>query len=150
MIKAGTRSIAFALLMIVGATLHASDAMKAIADSYLEIQSRLAGDSMVGVKPAAQALGLRAAGMAAQGAAIVKAAKALEQAADLNGAREAFGGLSDAVIAAGDAEGWKDVPNLRVAYCPMGQKSWIQKDGPIRNPYYGAAMVSCGGFKKKG
>ena len=87
--------------------------------------------------------------MGAGGTAIVKAAKSMEDAADLKAAREAFGALSDAVIAAGTAEGWKDVPDLRVAYCPMIKKSWLQKDDVIKNPYYGASMSSCGEIKKK-
>ena len=32
------------------------------------------------------------------------------------------------------------------AYCPMYDKgsSWVQRDGPVRNPYYGAVMLTCG------
>jgi hypothetical protein len=26
----------------------------------------------------------------------------------------------------------------------MLRKSWIQKDGPIENPYYGSRMLACG------
>jgi len=141
--------ILLAFVMFTGVRLHASDAMKAIVGSYLEIQGRLAADKLEGIKPAARAIGEEAARMATEGAAIVKAAKALEAAADLKTAREAFGGLSDAVIAAGTAAGWKDIPDLRVAYCPMIRKSWIQKDDAIRNPYYGTGMLTCGEIKKK-
>ena len=123
--------------------------MKAIVGSYLEIQGRLAADKVDGIKPAARAIGEQAARMGADGAAIVKAAKSVEDAADLKTAREAFGPLSDAVIAAGTAEGWKDLPDLRVAYCPMVKKSWLQKDDAIQNPYYGTAMLTCGEIKKK-
>jgi membrane fusion protein, copper/silver efflux system len=138
-----------ASVMFTGVNLHASDAMKAIVGSYLEIQGRLAADKVEGIKPAARAIGEQASRMGTEGAAIVKAAKALEAAADLKTVREAFGGLSDAVIAAGTAEGWKDIPDLRVAYCPMIRRSWIQKDDAIRNPYYGAGMLTCGEIKKK-
>jgi len=139
----------FALAAFTGATLQASDAMKAIVGSYLEIQGRLAADKVDGIKPAARAIGEQAARMGAEGAAIVKAAKSMEDAADLKTAREAFGGLSDAVIAVGTAEGWKDLPDLRVAYCPMVKKSWLQKDDAIKNPYYGSGMLTCGEIKKK-
>jgi hypothetical protein len=27
-------------------------------------------------------------------------------------------------------------------------KSWLQKEGSIRNPYYGPVMPTCGEFKK--
>ena len=32
------------------------------------------------------------------------------------------------------------------AYCPMydSGSTWIQRDGPVRNPYYGAFMLTCG------
>ena len=141
--------ILFASVMFTGISLHASDAMKAIVGSYLEIQGRLAVDKVDGIKPAARAIGEQAARMGAEGAAIVKAAKSVEDAADLKTAREAFGPLSDAVIAAGTAEGWKDLPDLRVAYCPMVKKSWLQKDDAIKNPYYGSGMLTCGEIKKK-
>jgi hypothetical protein len=141
--------ILLALVVFTGVTLQASDAMKAIVGSYLEIQGRLTVDKLDGIKPAAHAIGEQAARMGTEGAAILKAATAMEGAADLKAAREAFAGLSDAVIAAGTAEGWKDLPDLRVAYCPMVKKSWIQKDDAIKNPYYGSAMSTCGEIKKK-
>jgi hypothetical protein len=138
-----------AFVTVTGVSLQASDAMKAIVGSYLEIQGRLAADKLDGIKPAAVAIGEQGTRMGTEGTAIVKAAKAIEDAADLKAAREAFGALSDAVIAAGTAEGWKDIPDLRVAYCPMIKKSWLQKDDAIKNPYYGASMSSCGEIKKK-
>jgi hypothetical protein len=142
-------SFLLTLIVVTGASLHASDAMKAIVTSYLEIQGRLVADNINGVKPAARAIGEQAARMGQAGVAIAKAAKGMEEAADIKAAREAFGGLSDAVIAVGDAEGWKDIPNVRVAFCPMVRKSWIQKEDAIKNPYYGTAMSTCGEFKKK-
>ena len=138
-----------AFVTLTGVSLQASDAMKAIVGSYLEIQGRLAVDKLEGIKPAAAAIGEQGTRMGAEGTAIVKAAKAMEESADLKSAREAFGALSDAVIAAGTAEGWKDIPDLRVAYCPMIKKSWLQKDDVIKNPYYGASMSTCGEIKKK-
>ena len=32
------------------------------------------------------------------------------------------------------------------AYCPMydGGSNWVQRDGPVRNPYFGSTMLSCG------
>src|SRR5262245_53845937 len=142
------RIVAALILALATTPLHASDALKADVTSYLEIQARLAGDKLDGVKPAAQAIGQQAARMGPTGEALVKAARGVEQAADMNAAREAFGALSDAVIAAGNAEKWKDAPDVRVAYCPMVKKSWLQKEETIRNPYYGNSMLTCGEFKK--
>ena len=144
-----TRAIAFAIVWLTASSVHASDALKAIAASYVQIQALLAGDQIDGIKPAAQAIAQAGARLGAAGEPLVKKAAAMEQAADLKAAREAFGGLSDAVIAAGNAEGWKDAAGLGVAFCPMARESWVQKYGPIRNPYYGTAMPTCGEFKKK-
>lgn len=140
---------AFLAVVSAGAALHASEAMKAIVASYLQIHAALAADKTEGIAPAAKAIGAQAASMGPDGAPIVKAAKAVEGAADLKAARAAFGDLSDAVIAAAKAQGFKDVPDVKVAYCPMVRKSWLQKDETIRNPYYGSSMLTCGEFKEK-
>ena len=36
---------------------------------------------------------------------------------------------------------------VRVAFCPMQLKPWMQADGAIRNPYYGSRMPTCGSFR---
>jgi hypothetical protein len=139
---------AFLMVVSAGIALQASDAMKAIVGSYLQIHSALSADKTEGVAAAAKAIGAQAAGMGKDGAQIVTAAKAVETAGDIGAARVAFGNLSDAVIAAAKAEGFKDLPDVKVAYCPMVRKSWLQKDGTISNPYYGSSMQTCGEFKK--
>ena len=37
-------------------------------------------------------------------------------------------------------------PGHARAYCPMydGGSNWVQVDGPVRNPYYGSTMLTCG------
>jgi hypothetical protein len=140
---------ALVLLVSAGAALRASsDAMKAIVASYLEIHAALMADKTDGIQAAAKAIGTQAAGMGAEGATIVTTAKAVADAADVKAARAAFGDLSDAVIAAAKAEGFKDLPDVKVAYCPMVKKSWLQKEATIKNPYYGTAMPTCGEFRK--
>jgi hypothetical protein len=32
----------------------------------------------------------------------------------------------------------------------MVKKSWLQKNGPVKNPYFGKAMPDCGEKKKVG
>ena len=130
-------------------TLRASDAMKAIVGSYLEIHAQLSSDKIDGIKAPANAIASRAEAMGPSGAAMAKAAKAVGASADIKAAREAFGTLSDAVTAAAKAEGYKDLSGVKLAYCPMIRKSWLQKGDQIQNPYYGSAMSSCGEFKKQ-
>jgi hypothetical protein len=134
---------------IVSGVAQASDALKAVVDSYLEIQAQLAADKVDALKAPAAAIATEASSMGQPGEAIVTAAKAVEQAADVKAAREAFGPLSDAVIAAARASGWKDLDGVKVAFCPMANRSWLQTDAKIRNPYYGATMLECGEFQEK-
>lgn len=144
-------TIVVVLLMgvVLGFTsqVRASESTKVIVASYLDIHAALSSDKVDGVKPAAETIAREAARMGAAGDAIQKAAKALGSAADLEAARTAFGPLSDAVIAAARADGWKDLPSLKIGYCPMVKQSWIQKDGTVRNPYYGSTMLTCGELK---
>ena len=141
--------VCVAAVGIVSGAAQASDALKAVVGSYLEIHVQLAADKVDAIKTPAAAIATAASSMGQPGEAIVKAAKAVEQAADLERAREAFGPLSDAVIAAARAEGWKDLDGVKVAFCPMVNRSWLQKDEKIRNPYYGAAMLECGQIREK-
>jgi hypothetical protein len=140
-----------ALVLMTAVTIsggvQASESLKAIVQSYLALQSQLAMDKTDDVKGPARAIAAQAVTMGKEGTEIAKAASRLESAPDLKSARDAFGALSDAVIAAGKAEGWKDVEGVRLAFCPMVRRSWLQKDQQIRNPYYGATMLTCGELK---
>ena len=143
---------AFGALLLVAAVVtsagvQASESLKAIVQSYLALHSQLAMDKMDDLKGPARAIAAQAATLGKGGAELGKAASRLESATDLKTARDAFSALTDAVIAAGKAEGWKDVEGVRLAFCPMVRRSWLQKDQQIRNPYYGTSMLTCGEFK---
>src|SRR5919109_4490664 len=128
--------VAYLSLTIGPGALQTSDALKGIVGSYLEIHALLAADKIDGVKAAAAAIATKAESMGPQGAAIAKSAKAVGAAPDLKTTREAFGQLSDAVIAAAEGGSMKDL-GVKRAFCPMVNRSWLQKDEKIRNPYYG-------------
>ena len=132
---------------LVSTTAFASESTKAILASYLQIHAALSADKTDGVKPAAQAIAVEAARMGAGGEAMVNAAKAMESAGSLKAARAALGPLSDAIIAAAAADDWKDLAGVKIGFCPMVNKSWIQKDGKVNNPYYGSQMLTCGELK---
>ncbi|MGE3274753.1 MAG: hypothetical protein AB7O67_06555 [Vicinamibacterales bacterium] len=119
----------------------------ALLTPYLQVQVALAGDTLEGVPAAANQVADEADRIGAGGEAIAAGAHAVANAADLEAARTAFGELSDAVLAYTTAEGIEP-QNLRVAYCPMVNKSWYQRGDAIRNPFYGSAMLECGAFKK--
>ena len=138
-----------AAFAIVSSGAEASEILKAVVAPYLEVQAQLAADKVDGIKASAAAISTAASSLGKPGEAIVEAAKALERAADLEAAREAFGPLSDAVIAAAKAEGWTCLDDVKVAFCPMVNRSWLQKGEKIRNPFYGSAMLTCGEIKGK-
>jgi Cu(I)/Ag(I) efflux system membrane fusion protein len=123
-------------------------ASAAVADGlvapYLHIQVALANDSTNGVVEAARAIGAQAEKMGEKAAEIGAAAETLAAAGDLQTARDAFGPLSDALIAYGKEVGFGE---LRVAYCPMVDKEWVQATSEIRNPFYGSMMLTCGEFR---
>lgn len=115
-----------------------------LAAPYLHIQVVLANDSTDGVAEAARAIAAEAAGMGEQAAAIGAAAEALAATTDLQSARDAFGPLSEALIVYGREVGFGE---LRLAYCPMVDKEWLQATSEIRNPFYGSMMLTCGEFR---
>lgn len=129
--------------VVVGVGAQGTGDLKVVLDSYLAIGDQLANDKVDGVKAPADAIAAEAAKMGEKGTALAKAAKAMESPADLAAARKAFGPLSEAVIeATKDARG-----DVKLAFCPMANASWLQKDATIRNPYYGSGMLTCGEFR---
>ena len=125
---------------------RAFEGLTEVVASYVEIQALLAADKIDGIKAPAAAISKKAASMGEAGVGIVAGAKAVEGAADLEAARKAFARLSESVIAAAKAQGWQGL-GVKLAYCPMVDASWLQKEQQIRNPYYGSSMLTCGEFK---
>ena len=59
---------------------------------------------------------------------------------DIEAMRAGFKPLSESLAA-------RELPQgFARAYCPMYDNGapWVQRDGPVRNPYYGAVMLTCG------
>ena len=72
---------------------------------------------------------------------VAKAAMLLGAAGDLATAREAFYEVSKPMVRLNEllAGG-----RLKVVYCSMAKKSWLQRQEEISNPYYGLKMAGCG------
>lgn len=65
---------------------------------------------------------------------------------DIEGVREEFLDLSTKALAfASAAQGGE--ATVAVAFCPMKPGRWLQTQGTIANPYYGASMLTCGVFE---
>jgi len=123
-----------------------------MAGHYEAIWRTLAGDSVDGVAEHARAIAAVAdeadhpAAARETAPAILEHARALTQkaaAGDLDAAREAFGELTKPLVRYRKAVG---AERLKVAYCPMAKKVWLQPEGEIGNPYYGSEMLTCGSF----
>ena len=127
-----------------GAAPAAGVNMTPIVDPYLRIQRALNVDTVAGIKNDARLIAEHAATRGSKGAAMQTAAVDLQQAADLTAARTAFARLSDAVIQYARESGAALGDEVKVAYCPMVQKYWLQKGDTIQNPFYGKQMSDCG------
>ncbi len=119
-----------------------------IVSEYYRIHDALAKDTTEGVGQAAQNI-VKLADQPqpenAKGpdfAAIRRAATAL-QGQSLEKSREQFFELSKPII----AELKRNPATKSSAFafkCSMANKSWVQNDKEIRNPYYGKSMLKCG------
>ena len=128
----------------VAATPAGADGFHAIVEPYLRIQQALAADSLDGVTESARVIATEAAKIGSRAANVRMAVNPFAQAATLKDARDAFGTLSDAVIAYARAAGSPLGDGVVVAYCPMARKHWLQNGETIRNPFYGPRMGDCG------
>ncbi len=115
-----------------------------IGNPGLKVQVALAADSFDEVTEAAREIVAAAAKAGGDATPLVEPARSLVEAADIAAARDAFGPLSDAFIEYANEVGLGD---LKVAFCPMANKSWVQADGSIANPFHGSLMLTCGVFK---
>ncbi len=120
-----------------------------LLDQYYSIHKSLAADSVNGVAASAAAIAKfsrQAAGTETQAKTQLLALSdtaAKFNAADLKSARNAFGDLSEKLIAYLKASGSKTNPPYQF-HCSMVKKNWLQPDKITRNPYYGSSMPKCG------
>jgi protein SCO1/2 len=117
-----------------------------LVDGAIAIQVALAHDSIDGLGDKAAALRQAAASAGPAAAAIERASADLARQTTIADARRAYGVMSDALITYLKSAGTPLAAGVRVAYCPMVRKSWLQMDGPLANPYYGSKMLGCGEF----
>jgi hypothetical protein len=124
-----------------------SEMPRGIVDPYLKIQLALADDSVDGVKANAGAIATAATALGAPAMKIDTAALQLASAAEIDDARVKFGTLSEAIDTYASGLKLKMPEGVRVAFCPMVQKPWMQEGAAINNPYYGKSMQTCGSFR---
>jgi hypothetical protein len=119
----------------------------AIIEPYLKIQAALARDSIDDVKANAGNIATAATALGAPAMKIDMAAVQLTSTSDLAEARDRFGALSEAIVTYMDGLHLTPPAGVRVAFCPMVKKPWLQQGETIANPYYGSDMPTCGDFR---
>ena len=119
----------------------------ALVDAYLQVQVALAADRLESIASPARAVEVAATALGKEGENLADRARALAAAKDIAAARTAFGEMSRELEAYAEKTKSTFPSDVRLAYCPMADKSWRQKGQEIRNPYYGAGMLTCGSFK---
>jgi membrane fusion protein, copper/silver efflux system len=149
-VKAFYALFSVAVLFTLASSARAADTINGVLTPYFRIQSALVDDRIDTLKNDALLVAQEASSLGAAGKPIEEAATVLSQATEIGAAREAFGRLSDAVIAYADSTKINPGPDVVTMYCPMVKKSWLQKNGEVKNPYFGKAMPNCGEKKKVG
>jgi protein SCO1/2 len=115
-----------------------------IVNPYLRIQQALNADSLERIGDDARNIASEAAKLGSSGESIRFAADKFQHAIDLKSARVVFGTLGDAIMIYAKESNPRVGDAVKVAYCPMAQKYWLQKGEKIQNPFYGKEMSDCG------
>lgn len=109
----------------------------AVLTAYIDAQTALAADDQ---PRASRALGRLT--KAVSDPAVARLAAAARDAVGLPATRLAFRPLSEALVRLP----WP--PEYQPMYCPMfagnAGATWVQKAGPVTNPYLGSSMLRCG------
>jgi hypothetical protein len=142
----------FCLTFMFAGFVYAGSADKeveGILDLYFVIQASLAKDSTQGLDLAAQRIDKIAAVKGTADPRVQKLLAQVEKAAkqiqgkDLKQTREQFFELSKPLLAylhqfySGKRQFYR-------YFCSMAKKGWIQPQKPVRNPYFGSSMLTCG------
>ena len=75
--------------------------------------------------------------------ALVKDAGKISEETDIKKLREYFVNFSGNMIVIVKALKLSDQPIYQV-YCPMKKAYWLSSEKPIKNPYFGSSMLTCG------
>jgi hypothetical protein len=126
---------------------NAAELSQAVVEPYLSADAALASDRVDGIRMNATEISAAARALGPAARAIDAAAVQLAAAKDVTEARQHFGTLSEAIDSYMATQRLVPPGGVRVAFCPMAMRPWLQRDGAIRNPYYGSQMLTCGSFR---
>jgi uncharacterized protein DUF3347 len=134
--------------MVAPLAVSAAELPKTLIDPYLQVQMALVNDAFDQVAAPAKAFETATATLGGDGSKLAASAKKLTSSKNIESARNAFGEVSEELVAYAKKTKSEFPADVREAYCPMVDKPWLQKDKDIKNPYYGQAMLTCGSFRK--
>ena len=120
---------------------------RTVIEPYLSADAALASDRIEGVPANAAEISAAARVLGPSASTIDAAAVQLASAKDIGEARQHFGRLSEAIDSYMANQHLVPPAGVRVAFCPMAMRPWLQRDGALRNPYYGSQMLTCGSFR---
>ena len=120
--------------------------LSALMDPYVRMQRALNLGTVDGIRERAREIATQAKALGPDAEAIRRAATAIDRPLAIAAVRTAFGTLGDAVIAYAKDRHASLGDGVKVAYCPMVRKYWLQRGETIQNPYYGQQMSDCGRF----
>jgi len=120
--------------------------LSAVLDPYVRIQQALNLGKVDGIRERAREIAAQAKALGPDAEAIRLAATAIDRPLAIAAVRTAFGTLGDALIAYAKERHAPLGAGVKVAYCPMVRKYWLQRGETIQNPYYGQTMSDCGRF----
>lgn len=122
------------------------DLLATILPLYLEIKKQLAADNFEQAVTAWEALHQKWNNPP-------KSVQDGVKAIDIEALRTLFEPVSETLIAAVRQHGNPFEQNLKLAHCPMAfdfdGANWLQTDSEIRNPYFGASMLTCGTIQEE-
>jgi hypothetical protein len=126
-----------------------SEMSRAILDPYLKIEAALVEDNIDNIRARAGDIATAATALGAPAMKIDTAAVQLAATMDIDAARERFGTLSEAIDTYMTGLRLKAPDGVKVAFCPMLRKPWLQEGAALANPYYGTndPMATCGAFR---
>lgn len=126
------------------------DKLNAIYQHYIHLTTALTNGDTAEAKVAG--LAIETGAKEVKGAdALVSAANEIITAKELESQRKSYSALSNSFIALLKNSGLSS-GELYVDYCPMALNDqgayWLSNVKEIRNPYFGASMLSCGDIKE--
>lgn len=126
------------------------DQLNAVYQQYVQLTKALVDGDMAEAKVAVNAIELGAKELT-NGATLTALATKIGAASNIDAQRILFSDLSNEMITRVKSSGLNS-GEVYVEYCPMALNdkgaSWLSNEKEIKNPYFGASMLTCGEVKE--